>query len=97
MGGVGYTAIHGTDLDALGRFIVAHALGALTGVNHVDFLSFGDGLITALWFTGSAANALFSNLVCHFFNYPPDSDYAYFTIYPYSMHLFIHLLRLPLG
>jgi len=78
MGGVGYTAIHGADLDALGRFKIADTLSALSWVNHIDFLSLGDGLIAALWFTGSTANALFSYLVCHSTNL---LTMAYFTIF----------------
>ena len=68
MVGVRYTAIHRADLNALGCVKVAYSLGALIGVNYIDFLTLGDGLIGTLRLTSSTANTLFGNLVRHLLN-----------------------------
>jgi hypothetical protein len=64
---IGYAAIHRADLNTTRGLMSPHALGALIGVNYIDFLSLGDSLIRTLRLTCSAANTLLGNLQCHFF------------------------------
>ena len=52
-------------LHALGLVKMAHAFGAFVGVDLVDFLSQGDGLVRALGLTHIAVDALVSDSQCH--------------------------------
>ena len=63
--GVYWNAGHGADLHALGLVKMAHAFGAFVGVDLVDFLSQGDGLVRALGLTHIAVDALVSDSQCH--------------------------------
>ena len=65
MGLVGDAGIYRADLFAFGCLMGTHALSASLGVDNVDFLAFGDCLVRAFGFAGTAADALVGNLVGH--------------------------------
>ena len=63
--GVYRDAGHRAQLHALGLVKMAHAFGAFVGVDLVDFLSQGDGLVRALGLTHIAVDALIGNKQRH--------------------------------
>jgi hypothetical protein len=63
--------INGTNLNAFGFVIVAHALGTLVGVDYIGGITFTYGVIDiALSFTGAATYALIGYFVCHVYLLP---------------------------
>jgi len=67
--------IYRADLLALGFVVVAHALGTLVGVDHVDLFPGRDGIIGALGFTDITVDAVVGNHQGHEFT----SKSAYIT------------------
>jgi len=68
---VGHAAIHRAYQGALGFIEEAHTFRALLGINLVDLIPFGDGLIRALWLTGTTSDALFSDHISHYVHLLP--------------------------
>jgi hypothetical protein len=58
-------AIHGADRHALRLIVVTHALGALVGVDFVDFLALVDGSVRALGLTHVTVDAFVGDHQCH--------------------------------
>jgi hypothetical protein len=54
-------AVNGTHLPALWGVKMAYALGALIGINLVNFNPHKNGIIWALWLTDVAIDALICN------------------------------------
>jgi hypothetical protein len=65
MVGVRLAGINRANFRAFGRFVMTHALDTLIGVDDVLCLPLADGLYRAFWLTGSTADALISNFICH--------------------------------
>jgi hypothetical protein len=54
-------AVNGTYLPALWGIKMAHAFGALIGINLINFNPHKNGIIRALWLTDVAIDALICN------------------------------------
>ena len=65
-----FNAIDRTDDLALRFVVVPHALGARTGVDHVNLCAHRDGIIGTLWFAHVAVDAFVGNTQRHLVNYP---------------------------
>lgn len=58
---VRHAAVYWAHGGALLFVVVANALGAARGVNHVDVVAFADGLVGALGLAGTTVDALFAD------------------------------------
>ncbi|MNF73040.1 hypothetical protein D3C84_550320 [compost metagenome] len=68
MGFIQGDAVDGADLLALRLVVVADALGAEVGIDHVDLLALGNGAVWALGFADVAVDAVVGDLEGHWNN-----------------------------